>query len=95
MQKVLGHPKPFTTFYCDDIIVFSKNIDSHWSHLRQFFEQLQDAGLPIITSKCKFAKTNVDYLGNNISVDGIRPLQDHVTALNNYLKPKTIRELRL
>ena len=92
MQNFLGDLKLFTTFYCDDIIVFSKTLDC-WNHLKQVFERLRNVRLPINTSKYQFAKTNVNFVGNNISVDGIRPLKDRISALNNYPKPKTVQEL--
>ena len=47
LMENVGDLKTFTTFYCDDIIVFSKMIEDHWLHLEKVFKQLHDAWLPI------------------------------------------------
>ena len=49
--------------------------------------------MPVNASKCQFAKTSVNLLGNNISIDGIHPLKDLISALTNYPRPQTIKEL--
>ena len=45
-------------------------------------------------SKCEFARSNLNFLGYNISKDGIAPSKQKVEVLLKIQKPKTIQELR-
>ncbi|KAI9550717.1 pol polyprotein [Daphnia sinensis] len=53
--------------YLDDIIVFSKTIEEHFSNLKTVFSLLEKAHLKMKLSKCKFLAQSVSYLGHNFS----------------------------
>ena len=72
MDEVLGD-LPHTFVYVDDVLVASPDIASHMVHLRQTFSRLRDAGLVINPAKCVFGANKVEFLGHEVSVDGIRP----------------------
>lgn len=80
--------------YVDDILIASETHEHYLQHLQEVFKKLQTAGLTINVSKCNFGKEQVDFLGYQISRQGIKPLPDKVKAIVNYPKPKTIIELR-
>jgi hypothetical protein len=65
LQKVLYE---FPLLYLDDIIVFSKKIDDHITHLNAVFELLGQEGLKLKLSKGNFFKTKIEYFGNLITV---------------------------
>ena len=48
MEQIFGD-LPFCFVYVDDIFVFSKNISSHVSHLRDVFELCRQHGLPSVS----------------------------------------------
>ena len=50
--------------YCDDIIIFSHNVQQH---LRNVFVHLKDAGLKVNPAKCHLLQSSVCYLGHVIS----------------------------
>lgn len=52
----------------------------------------KEAGLELNYKKCKFAGTELVYLGYKISKDGIRPSDAHIEAIRNYPMPKTFKE---
>ena len=56
--------------YLNDILVYSENLDDHLRHLRLMLDTLRAHKLYAKRSKCQFAETTVDYLGNVISVHG-------------------------
>jgi hypothetical protein len=64
--------------YLDDLWIVSteKGFDKHLEKLEQVLEQLQEAGLKINAEKNFFARTNLEYLGYDISREGIRPSQE-------------------
>ena len=57
MNKVFAaHIGDFICVYLDDILVFSRNLDEHWMHLRQALERLREAKLFGRFHKCEFLK---------------------------------------
>jgi len=84
----------FVFVYIDDILVASKDKAQHKQHLRIIFERLRDYGLSINISKCNFGASQVQYLGYEITKEGIRPLTTRVEAVLQYSLPKDVSELR-
>ena len=64
----------FIAVYLDDILIFSRNLDEHWQHLRWALEKLREAKLYGRLHKCEFLKDQVDYLGFEVSPGGITKL---------------------
>ena len=54
MDSILGD-LPFCFVYVDDILVFSKNLETHVDHLRQVILLCRPHGLTIGLPKCEFA----------------------------------------
>lgn len=80
--------------FLDDIIVFSKSVDEHFSRLERMFRCLSDNGLKLKGSKCVFFQTEVKYLGFVVSVDGIKPDDEKLSAVQNWPEITNVRELR-
>ena len=80
--------------YLDDICIFSNSFDQHLIDIQQIFDRLRSANLKLKLSKCHFAKTSVSYLGHVISKDGIQPNPDKVSAVADYPKPTTVKQVR-
>ena len=53
--------------YLDDILMFSSDLAEHWGVVKDVLKQLQDNDLYLWPEKCKFEKTEVEYLGLLIS----------------------------
>ena len=62
---------PFTTAYLDNIIIFSKTPQKHFSHICMVFEKLRSANLSMKKSKCSFFSKEIQYLGHILSATGI------------------------
>ena len=94
MESCLGemHLK-WCIIYLDDIIVFSKMPEEHIERLRGVFEKLSAAGLRLKLSKCKFFKSGIAYLGHIVSKDGIEMEKKKITAIQEWLIPKTVTEV--
>ena len=77
--------------YLDDVIVFSKDVETHCKDLERVFSLLSSAGLKLKFSKCAFVK---DELSRTHSVKRkVRPNQDKVEAVKNYPTPLNKKEL--
>ena len=72
MDKVLAG-LPFARCYIDDIVVWSRNLEEHREHLRAVFTRLRFAGLKIHPGKCQFAVDAVDFLGHQVTTEGLQP----------------------
>lgn len=53
--------------FFDDILVYSKTEDLHYSHLRQVLNLLRQNTLYAKASKCSFGKHHVEYLGHVVT----------------------------
>lgn len=80
--------------YLDDIIIFSKTIQEHVSHLQEVFERLRNAGLKLKPEKCHFAKAELKYLGHVVSREGISPDPEKIDAVRSYPVPRNLKNLR-
>lgn len=81
--------------YSHDICVFSgPNINDHIAAISIVFDRLRKFNLKLKPSKCKFARKETNYLGHKISSDHVKSDPDKVAAINKYLVPKTVRDIR-
>jgi hypothetical protein len=73
----------FACAYLDDLLILSteKGFEKHLEKLEQVLTCLQEAGLKINAVKSFFARTNLEYLGYNISREGLCPSQKKVEAI--------------
>lgn len=57
----------FSIVYLDDIIIFSKWIDYHMTHLKVVLSLLKDGGLTLKVRKCFFVQDRSKYLGHIVT----------------------------
>ena len=80
--------------YLDDIIVFSRDVDTHLDRLRAVFERMQAAGLKLKLSKCRLFQRMIGFLGHIVSEDGIETDPEKIEAVANWPIPECVRDLR-
>eukprot|EP00644_Phytophthora_capsici_P016998 jgi/Phyca11/129327/e_gw1.83.42.1 len=78
--------------YLDDIVVFTRG--GIEQHVACVFERLAAAGLTLKLKKCTFATKKMEYLGHELSCDGVRPLQRLVTAVQEFPRPSNAVEAK-
>lgn len=84
----------FVTVYIDDILVASSSQKQHTRHLQQLFQRLREYGLKIHPQICIFGVEALDFLGHQVSPQGITPLPQKVLAIRVFPQPQTARKLR-
>ena len=80
--------------YLDDIIVFSKDLDSHLERLGEVFTRLQTAGLKLKPEKCELFASRVNYLGHVVSERGVETDQEKVQSVKEWPVPKHPTDVR-
>ena len=62
-------------------MIYSHSVEEHWGHLRRVLEHLRAANLYGRLHKCDFLKTRVDYLGFDISAEGVHASLEKVKSV--------------
>ena len=80
--------------YLDDIIVYSRDEESHQKHLSLIFSALQKLGMTLKLSKCNIACSEVKLLGFIVGSDGIRSCPEKVSCIERLLPPVNQKGVR-
>ena len=80
--------------YLDDIVIFSKDFQSHLVRLGEVLDRLEKANISLKLSKCVFGATKVDYLGYELSKDGVKPQGALTEAIVNFATPASKKEVK-
>lgn len=73
--------------YIDDVICGSDTFEDHLNNLQKLLDRLIRWELSARMSKCHFFKRKLNYLGHEISCEGIQPNQQKVNAITKMLPP--------
>ena len=93
MFEILGNLKNVSV-YLDDVIIFSKDIKSHFETLEIVLQRLRNAGLKINLAKCKLLVNELEFLGHKLTQDGIKMQEGKIKAIIDYPQPKSLKALR-
>jgi hypothetical protein len=86
---------PNIQVYLDDIIIMSDGtFEEHADIMKTVLERLQEANFRADLKNCYFGESKIDYLGYEITRDGIQPQPKKVEAILKLSPPKTKRQLR-
>ena len=72
----------------------AQNEDKPAKRLKQVFQIFRECGLKLKREKCQFAVENVEFLGFQISKNGIQPLAEKVEAIKKSPAPQNKKELQ-
>nr|XP_058971272.1 uncharacterized protein K02A2.6-like [Pocillopora verrucosa] len=78
----------------DDIVVFGKNQEEHDERLVQTLTRLKAAGVTLNKDKCQFSKSQIDFLGHRIGVNGVESSPEKVEAILKMRAPENVSEVR-
>ena len=80
--------------YIDDLMTHTKDHYNQLQVLEQCFERMRNHNMKFNINKCVFGATKVNYLGFEISRDGISPAKDKVEAVKQFSPPTSMTEVR-
>ena len=80
--------------YMDDLLIFTNTLEEHIQTLDTLYKRLSFHGLEISVDKCSFFRKSVEYLGFDLSTDGIKPLPKLLRPMLEAELPSTLKEAR-
>ncbi len=80
--------------YLDDLIVVSKDLDSHLQQLFLVFQKVTQAGLKVKLTKCEFLKSRIEFLGQLVGGDSIHTVDSKITAVQKFPTPTSVEKVR-
>lgn len=95
MNRVLGSARfSEATAYIDDVLIYGKSVDECLERLERVMRLIEQANLTLNLSKCDFLQQRINYLGYEISVDGVRPGNKKIEAVTNFPRPTNPHSVR-
>lgn len=95
MEQVLkGLQWKTLLLYLDDVIIFSRDFESHMDRLAVVLDRFRSANLKLKPSKCELLRREVRYLGHVVSEEGIATDPDKVVAVKEWKQPTCVQEVR-
>ena len=85
---------PFVVVFIDNILVYSKDRESHDTHLRVVLEALRKEQLYAKLSKCEFWLNEVSFLGHIVSKEGILVDPKKIEVVIEWKPPRNVIEIR-
>ena len=80
--------------YLDDVIIFSNSVEEHIRHVDEILTALEEAGVTLKISKCRFFTKQVEYLGHFISPGSLEADTTNAKCLKDAAPATTKTEVR-
>ena len=81
-------------YYIDDILVTGRTREEHTANLRAVLQRIREHGLRLKKSKCQFFTKEMEFLGHNISPEGVKPTKSRVKGILEAPAPTNKQELQ-
>ncbi|KAG1332920.1 hypothetical protein G6F62_007014 [Rhizopus arrhizus] len=95
MTNLLGeYIGKFVHVFIDDVICYSQTPEEHVQHLELIFDKCKQHNLRLKFKKCKFGAPKVEYLGHEISGDGITPNTHNLDKILKFRTPRNADDIR-
>lgn len=95
VNKILNKARvKYALVYMDDVLIPAKDFEEGLTRLEEVLSLLREGGLTLKLNKCKFFLNKIDYLGFEISAEGIRPGSLKTEAVSKFPVPKNQHDIR-
>ncbi|KAL1132050.1 hypothetical protein AAG570_010008 [Ranatra chinensis] len=79
--------------YMDDIIVFSRSVEDHGTHMGQLLRRLQEFGLRVSEEKSSLFQSELRFIGHTVLERGVSTNREKVQAVSALPLPKDLKEV--
>lgn len=80
--------------FIDDIVVYGSDEAEHSARLKNVLEVLKDNNVLLNDKKCAYGVNQIDFLGHQLSCNGVKPLDKYVKAIESFREPTVIEEVQ-
>jgi hypothetical protein len=94
MQVLKPFSGKFVVVYFDDILIFSRSVQEHLSHVEQVLKVLRAEQLYFNKDKCSFMRKSAKFLGFIISNQGVEADPAKVQYVQQWPTPQNLSEVR-
>jgi hypothetical protein len=89
------HLDQFCIAYLDNIVVYLNSLEEHQEHVRLVLAKLQEAGLYLKLSKCKFEVQWISFVGFIVMPEGVEMEPDRVCTIAEWPEPASHRDIQV
>lgn len=96
-QKILERillPCEGVVNFIDDIIVFGSNENEHNTRLKNVLKVLKQNNVLLNENKCIYKTAKIEFIGHELTSQGIKPLDKYIKGIDDFREPKTIEEVQ-
>ena len=79
--------------FLDDILLYSASMEEHVEHLHRVLFTLRKYELYAKASKCGFVTTTIEFLGQQISVWDMSPMEAKAKAICEWDMPQNVKDV--
>lgn len=83
----------FLFHYLDDLVIYSKDFESHLQHISEVLKRLGEANLTVNPNKVKFAHHEISFLGHLVSHNSLRIDPSRTVAIRKAKPPRNVKEI--
>ena len=80
--------------YVDDLMVKSKNVETHLKDLAETFSTLHNYKMRLNPNKCLFGVSRGKFLGHLLTPAGVEPNPDKIKAIVDLESPRNAKEVQ-
>ena len=88
-------PMQYIYAYLDDTLITGDSLDKHLEALDQVLARFAKAGIVLKPDKCSFFQEQVEFLGHQLSIDGVSPLDKHLDVIKRWPEPTSAAEVKV
>ena len=80
--------------FLDDICVLGKSVSDHLNNLQEVFERFRYHGMKFKPTKCELFKKTMEFLGRQVSPNGVTITNHAIEVIRNWKKPTNVKQLQ-
>jgi hypothetical protein len=85
----------FVMVYLDNILIYSRNEDEYYNHVRQVLTRLRKNNLFCKLSKYEFNIKEIEFLGFLVGTEGIRADPERIRNIIKWSKPESFHNIQV
>ena len=84
----------YVIIYLDDILIYSQDLETHETHVREVLRRLQENDLFCKPEKCEFFQSSVEYLGLIVGRGTVAMDPAKVDAVTQWPEPQRVKDIQ-